>query len=365
MRLAGRLALGILAIAAGSVAALAQSEVISARSGLIHYVEGTVYLDGQLAETKFGTFPEVKENQQLKTEAGRAEVLLTPGVFLRLGENSSFRMITNRLIDTRLEFLSGNAVVEAEDIGKDNSVTVVYKDATVHPVRKGIYRFDSSSGELRVYDGLAQVTLGDQTVEVKEGRAITLHTLAVQKFDKAHNDALDRWSERRAGYVSMANVGAASALSNSIYSGGFGGNLFAGGWFLNPSFGMYSYVPGLGGMFYNSYGCPMFSPFDVYMAYAPGFYSPCNSGFFSPGYYSPGYGGAYSAYNTLNYKSVPPPKRSSGPGSGLGTGGSFAGLRGSSSGSLPASSSLSSPVNSAPASHGGGGAVGGSSGSHR
>src|SRR6202142_509406 len=121
MQPAGRLALGVLAVAAGSMAALAQSAVISARSGMIHYVEGQVYVGGQLVETQFGAFPEVKENQQLKTEEGRAEVLLTPGVFLRMGENSSFRMITNRLIDTRLEFLSGAAVVEAENIGKDNS----------------------------------------------------------------------------------------------------------------------------------------------------------------------------------------------------------------------------------------------------
>ena len=135
MQPAGRLALGVLAGAAGSVAALAQSAVISARSGLIHYVEGQVYVDDQLVETKFGIFPEVKENQQLRTEEGRAEVLLTPGVFLRLGENSSFRMITNRLIDTRLEFLAGAAVVEAEDIAKDNSVTVAYGDATVHPTK--------------------------------------------------------------------------------------------------------------------------------------------------------------------------------------------------------------------------------------
>ena len=76
-------------------------------------------------------------------------------------------MMTNRLIDTRLEFLSGAAVVEAEDIGKDNSVTVVYRDATVHPVKKGVYRFDAASTELRVYDGSAEVTSGDQTVEVQ------------------------------------------------------------------------------------------------------------------------------------------------------------------------------------------------------
>ena len=50
MRLASGLSLGILALAAGSTAALAQSAVISACSGLIHYVEGQVYVGDQLVE---------------------------------------------------------------------------------------------------------------------------------------------------------------------------------------------------------------------------------------------------------------------------------------------------------------------------
>jgi mannose-6-phosphate isomerase-like protein (cupin superfamily) len=351
MRPAGRLALGVLALAAGSIAALAQSAVISARSGLIHYVEGQVYLGDQLVEPKFGNFPEVKENQQLKTEEGRAEVLLTPGVFLRVGENSSFRMITNRLIDTRLEFLSGTAIVEAEDIGKDNSVTVVYGDATVHPLKKGLYRLDAGTSELRVYDGVAEVTAGGQTVEVKEGHVIALDTLAVHKFDKTVTDALNRWSERRAGYVSMANVAAANTLRTSIFSGG---SLFLSGWYWNPFLGMYSFVPGLGGMFYSPYGYPFFSPFDVYMAYMPGFYYPGYSGYYSSGY--------ANAYNTVSYKSVPVPSRSSGSGSAFGSSGSVASghqpshSAGSvSAGSVSSSSGFASHVNSAPISHGGGG----------
>jgi hypothetical protein len=362
-----------LALAAGSAAALAQSAVISARSGLIHYVEGQVYVGGQLVETKFGVFPEVKENQQLKTEDGRAEVLLTPGVFLRVGENSAVRMITNRLIDTRLEFLSGSAVVEAEDIGKDNSVTLVYKDATVHPTKKGIYRFDAAAGELHVYDGLAEVTTGDQTVEVKEGHSIALDTLAVHKFDKTATDALDRWSERRADYVSMANPGAASTVSRSLFGGGslYGsgiGGTFPGGWFWNPYFGMYSYVPGIGGMFYSPYGCPMFSPFDVSLAYIPSsFFSPCYSGY--PGYYTPRYYG--NVYNTVSYKSVPPPPRRP-PNHPLSAGSSVHGASSGSSGYTGTSTGVSSIASSTGAmSHSGpsvGGAVGGGGGgatSHR
>ncbi len=305
-----KLALGVLACMAGSVAAWAQSAVISARSGLIHYVEGDVYLANQPVETKFGTFPEVKENQELKTAEGRAEILLTPGVFLRLGESSSFRMITNRLIDTRLELLQGAAVVEADEIGKDNSVTVVYQDATVHPTKKGVYRLDASAGEMHVYDGEAEVAAHGQTVEVKEGHVISLDTLAVHKFDKTTTDALNRWSERRASYVSMANVGAANTLRASIYdaSNPLGAPL-TGGWYWNSMFGMYSFVPGMGGMFYSAYGFPYFSPFDVDMAFMPGFYyMPYPYGY---GYgYGSGYGsrGNYgNVYNSVITKTVPTP----------------------------------------------------------
>jgi hypothetical protein len=287
-----------LALAAASTAALAQT-VISARSGLIHYVEGQVYLGNQQVETKFGSFPEVKENATLRTEEGRAEVLLTPGVFLRLGENSSFRMITNRLIDTRIDVLSGSAVVEAEDMPKDNSVTVVYKDAAVHVGKKGLYRFDAGLGELRVFEGVAEITANDKTVAVKDGHMVALNTLAVRKFDKTETDALNRWSERRAEYVAMANVSTANSLrSSSLGTGG----LFDSGWYWNSFLGMYTFVPGLMGTWYSPYGFRYWSPFDVYMAYWPGYY-------YYPGSYGPTYA---RAYNGAIAKSVPVPSHSNG-----------------------------------------------------
>lgn len=308
MQPAGRLALCGLALAAGCLAAMAQTTVISARSGLIHFVEGQVYLGDQAVESKFGTFPEVKENQQLRTEEGRAEILLTPGVFLRLGENSSFRMITNRLIDTRLEFLKGSAVVEAADVPRDNSVTVVYGDTTIHVVKKGIYRLDASPAELRVYDGEAEVAAGDKRVEAKEGHVVALDTLAEQKFDKTATDALNRWSERRAGYVSMANVSAANSLRTSMFSSD---SMFMSGWYFNPYFGMYTFVPGMSGMWSSPYGYRYWSPFDVYMAYMPGYY-------YNPVYYGGGSrsSGYSRAYNSVSTRSVPAPSRAGGSSGG-------------------------------------------------
>jgi hypothetical protein len=350
------------ALAAGSVAALAQSAVISARSGLIHYVEGQVYVGDQLLESKFGSFPEVKENQVLRTEEGRAEVLLTPGVFLRLGENSSFRMITNRLIDTRLEFLSGSAIIEADDIGKDNSITVVFQDATIHPVKKGLYRVDANPAELRVFNGEADVTLGEKTVEAKDGHAVALDTLADHKFDRATTDALNRWSERRGEYVSMASVSAANSLRTSMFDGS---GMMSTGWYFNPFLGMYTFVPGLDGNWFSAYGFPFWSPYNVYMAYMPGYY------YYPYSYYGGGYPSGYGSYNTINYRSVPVPAHSGTHASGgigtvaTGHGPSIGGGL-SSSGSLPSGSlsSGSSGTVSAPVSHGGGSVGAGGGGHH-
>jgi hypothetical protein len=351
MNPAGRFALCGFALAAGSVAAMAQS-VISAHSGLIHYIEGQVYLGDTQVETKAGTFPEVKENAQLRTGEGRAEVLLTPGVFLRLGENSSFRMVTNRLIDTRLEFLSGSAVVEAADIPKDNSVTVVYKEAAVHFPKKGIYRFDASPGQLRVYDGEAEVTAGDKNIQVKEGHELAFDTLAVNNFDKKVGDTLNRWSERRAEYIAMANVSAANSVRTSamyggdVYSslgyggygyGGYGYGMggyglgpydgFGGGWFFNPYFGMFTFVPGMMGAFYSPYGYRLWSPFDVYMAYMPGMYYG-----FGPNYY--GGGGYGRAYNNAGYRASVPVRTMASRGStAVGRAGAVGSGRGISAGS--------------------------------
>jgi len=251
--------------------------VISAHSGLIHYVEGRVLLDGKPVEVKITSFPEVKENMELRTEDGRAEVLLNPGVFLRLAENSSVRMVANKLTDTKVEFLSGSALIESsrELAQKENFVTILYKGAAAHLRKSGIYRFDSEPAQFRVYSGEAEVETGSNVLIVKTGKLVSLDGLvAVEKFNPKDGDELSRWSERRAEYVSMANVSAAKYVNNS------GTGLSSSGWYFNPYFGMFTYIP-MNGMFYSPYGYSYFSPYTVYRVYqSPGNYvGGGNSGF--------------------------------------------------------------------------------------
>src|SRR5262249_16515318 len=152
------------------------------------------------------------KDAELRTEDGRAEVLLNPGVFLRLAENSSVRMVANQLSDTRVEFLSGSAIVESNrDLAqKDNSITILYKGSSAHLPKGGIYRFDSDPAQFRVYSGEAELETGTNVLIVKSAHMVSFDGLvAVEKFNPKETDALSRWSERRAEYISMANISAA------------------------------------------------------------------------------------------------------------------------------------------------------------
>lgn len=255
-------------IALSGTAALAQ-QVISARSGLIHYVEGSVQLDGKPVQVKLGAFPEVKENMTLSTGDGRAEVLLNPGVFLRLAENSSIKMVANRLSDSRVEFLGGSAMVEASSqlAQKDNSVTILYNGSSARLLKSGLYRLNSEPAEFRVYSGEAEVGSGANVMTVKAGKSVAMDgEVAVEKFNPKDGDSLSNWSQRRGEYISMANVSAAKYVNDS--GAGWGSN----GWYYNPYFGMFTYIP-MNGMFYSPYGYAYYSPTYAYRVYqAPGNY---------------------------------------------------------------------------------------------
>lgn len=292
------LGLSAVIIALSAFSASAQS-VISAKAGTIAKVEGKVFLGDQVVEDSLTKFPDIKENGVVRTEEGRAEVLLTPGTVLHLGEKSSFRLITNRLIDTRLELLTGSAVVDVEEIAKDTSLTVVCKDGTIVMSKAGHYRFDAEPARIKVFFGIADVQVGGQHIEVTAGKMVSLagDTASVEKFDKNDTDSLDNWARRRGEIMALANVSAAKSLYNSYSSVGNSGL-----WGWNPYFGMYTYIPGSGRFCDPFWGYCYWSPSMVNRIYnqpPPSFYSN-GGGYSNPSYNtmgstSGGYSGAMAS----------------------------------------------------------------------
>src|SRR4051794_9936018 len=183
MKSAWILSLSAAVLTLGAIPALAQP-VISAKSGVVSYVIGKVTVGDQEVKPSETKLAEVKENAVLRTEEGRAEVLLTLGSILRIGDNSSFKMLTNRLIDTRLELLSGTHILEVAEIQKDNNLTLAMGDATIVITKKGLYRFDVGESKIKVFDGVVGVNKNGQSTLVGAGKAMDTNTASVEKFDK-------------------------------------------------------------------------------------------------------------------------------------------------------------------------------------
>lgn len=298
-----RIACSAVLMAAAVIAAPAQM-VVSAHSGTVHYIEGDVSIDGVALKSQPGHFDELKEQSVLRTARGRAEILLTPGVFLRVGENSSVRMLDNRLASTRIEMLAGSATVETDTsvpaAGKYQTppVTLLYKDYDIQPVKDGLFEIASDPAQVRVFKGEASVHAGDNRVTVKDGHEVFLTAaLAMEKFDeKTAADDNYLWARDRSAEVSAANMSSARTLANGGgygysgsslgfggYGGGFGGlggyspywasslwgaSMFGGGWYYNPMFDMYTYMP-VNGYGFSPFGYGFYSPMVINSVYTP------------------------------------------------------------------------------------------------
>lgn len=265
---------------------LQAQSVISAHSGTVHYVEGKVLLNGTAISPKFGEFPTMNNGAVLRaTEEGRAEVLLSPGVILRVGESSSIRMVSNSLLHTRVELTEGKAVLECAEIIKGDGIALMVGGRAVSFQKNGIYEATAEPAALFVYKGEALITDGSSEVKVRHGHKVLLGgTLTAKKFDASVTDDLYNWSSRRSGYLALANLSAARSMSQ-----GYGYGYAGGAWAWNPWLGMFTMMPA-SGMLWSPFGYGFYSPYSVYGGYWP-YYG------YNNGYYGGGSGGGTTTYS--------------------------------------------------------------------
>jgi hypothetical protein len=247
----------------------------SALPGTLNYVEGQAQVNDQSVNPKSVGEAMLEVGQTLTTQNGKAKILLTPGVFLRAGDNTEVKMVADSLTNTELAVLQGHAMVEVADLYKQNNIRIQAGNATARLLKPGLYDFDLNGSQIRVFDGQASVQEGDRQVTVKGGHEIPLADNApkkAEKFDKKafENDDLYKWSSLRSAYLAEANVDAArTVLVNGWYGPGWWGPGFWGpgwgGWWWDPWFSAYTFVPA-GGIFYSPFGWGFYSPGFVYRA---------------------------------------------------------------------------------------------------
>ncbi|HMJ63621.1 MAG TPA: FecR domain-containing protein, partial [Bryobacteraceae bacterium] len=151
--------------------ALPQAYTVSAKPGVVNYVEGNTSLNGHPVSPGELRSAALNAGDVLSVDTGKAEVLLTPGVFLRLGNNSQVHMISPSLIDTQLELQRGQAMIEVDQIVKDCRISVLNHGASILIEKEGLYRFNADDApRVAVIDGKAQVYLGDKKLDLGRGR---------------------------------------------------------------------------------------------------------------------------------------------------------------------------------------------------
>jgi hypothetical protein len=258
---------------------------ISAKAGGVNTVVGRVRVTRKEQQPQvLSSTDNLTAGETVTTaSSSNAEILLNPGSYFRLGENSEFEFEDISLDHLRLRLMKGSAIIEATGVADmDLGIKIATEHGEFTIVRSGVYRVDVRPGfaEMAVRKGRASVG-PNKTDIVKGGKVVTLTNgvAAVVKLNKS-KDAFDGWSKQRAELLAQANA----RLMNRSFNGYLSSFTGWDSWFWGPRrFGLWTYS--------SRAGCYTFLPFYY------GWSSPYGHGYGS--YYWRGSGCCNNFGNTI------------------------------------------------------------------
>ena len=256
--------------------------------GTLNYIEGTASINGKTLNNRNVGSIELNAGQELTTGAGKAEILLTPGIFLRVGSNSAVKMVNPALEQTQVELEHGRAGVEVDQIFPENMVQIIDNGVTTQLMKTGYYEFNTNPSEVKVFDGQAEVQVRNGKWEKVKGHhelalAEGVHEKTADFNSKPTNDDLYNWSKLRSQYLAEANNQIAGEYA-------YGAGAYPG-WYWDPWMWDYTFLGP--GPFYSPFGWG-FYPWGGWYGglgfYGGGFYG---GHFYHHGWYGRGPGGHY------------------------------------------------------------------------
>lgn len=233
--------------------------VISAKAGGVNFVQGGVSVARK--EGKSGLLlkgDNVVVGDRVTTDVGgRAEILLNPGSYLRVSENSVFSFATTSLEDLQIKIERGSVILEVF-ADKDFRVAVNSPKEEYGLIQTGVYRIDvaaDGSGRLEVWKGKAEV--GDSVLKGGKAAVSNEGQVAVAKFDRDDRDDFEIWSRTRAKELAKeTNSLRDRELRTSLMRSFLGGR-----WNMYNSFGLWVYSARLGRHCFLPFGYGWSSPY--------------------------------------------------------------------------------------------------------
>ncbi len=174
--------------------------------GVIQFTVGEVFLDGRPIEIAIGSYEQMANGQILSTKDGSVELLVAPGIFVRLGFNGSLRMEKNQRFNRDLALERGSALIEVVRMQKENRIKVRASNGILSISKPGLYRLDADSSELRIYGGAAAISVENRRATIKNNQMVHLNAgLVPAKFDAKEADPFHQWAARRSFDVFIAS----------------------------------------------------------------------------------------------------------------------------------------------------------------
>ena len=224
---------------------------ISAKAGGVNAVVGNVRVthEGQTPQLLTNKDDLVTGDLVTTGSLSHAEILLNPGSYLRLGENSEFEFADGSLDNLRLRLVRGSAIVEATGIDTvDLRIEVNTPQAKIRVVRAGLYRLNVQADmtDLLVQKGRAIIG-DDQSNPIKKGYKATVRggTVARVKIVK-DKDEFELWSKQRAEFLARANDRLSARTLNGYLQGYRNSFSWPGTWGLwtfSSRAGCYTFLP--------------------------------------------------------------------------------------------------------------------------
>ena len=247
---------------AGQTTNVSDKFLISAKAGGVNAVAGEVTVERTGGRTdRLFKGDEVQIGEKVTTgEDGKAEVLMNPGSYVRLGPKSSFEFVSTDLDSVRIKMHSGSAILEV--LGSDGfDVELSTDTARFTILQSGVYRIDASekgSSVVAVWKGKLRAG-NDTKASVGKGKVVEFDgaTYTVSKFDRNVKDELSDWSNDRARGLSQVSASLRpNALRNTLINSFYGNK-----WSFYNSFGLWVFEPRAGSFCFLPFGWGWQSPY--------------------------------------------------------------------------------------------------------